>query len=195
MFPKPQLNPHLKGGYYNILYIINILGGLISILTQIQYLSQLVIKTDSYNYYRIGVWGKGYPQTFPPNPKSKSKIQIRTEVADRDSNFSSVPVPLCGGAPTSGPQKSGRSDAAGQAARMQQAEDLRPVPLPSCGPFPVPILEETQAGAVPGPRSTLPRSRSRPSAGPFPALFPRFPLLLPVLSASVGRVRALILGR
>ncbi len=121
--------------------------------------------------------GEGLSTTYPP--KSKSKIEIRIEVADRDCNFSPVPVLLCGGAPSPGGRKSPvrcrrrspprpGSGGGGPAdrCRCRPADRFRSLFRKKCRPeaFPVPRLRPPP---VPFPEEKR----------PFPVLFPLFPVL------------------
>lgn len=129
--------------------------------------------------------GEGLSTTYPP--KSKSKFQIRIEVADRDCGVRGLSPVLFRGAPLFRRCKS--------PALIQKAEGLPASPLPSCGPFPARSWKKCRPEPFPRSRSALPRSRSGPFFGPFSPFPCPFPLLLPVSSALVGRVRALILCR
>lgn len=114
------------------------------------------------------MWGKGYPQLIHRNPNPNSKFELRLQIGIVGCG---VLLPRSAeGPPYSGAAKirPGPMQAEPVPALIQQAEGLRPVPLPSCGPFPARSWKKCRPGAVPGPRSTRPWSRFQPLSGPFP---------------------------
>ena len=137
--------------------------------------------------------GEGLSTTYPPKPKSK--IEIRIEVADRDCGVRGSSPPLCGGAPLFRRRKRPARPDAGGARPGPDSAGGGPAGAPAAVLRTVsgPILEEMQDRG----RSRFPFPVPSDAGGPFFRPFPPFPcpfpLLLPVSSASVGRVRALIL--
>lgn len=128
--------------------------------------------------------GEGLSTTYPPNPKSKSKIEIRIEVADRDCGVRGSSPPLCGGAPLFRRCKRPALPDAGGARPGPDSVGGGPAapPLPSCEPFPVRSWKKCRPEAFPAPRSTRPWSRFQPLFRPF------FPVSRPFSAAAAGLV-------